>query len=414
MAVSKLKITFPQNLIIGSTVSFNFKQVSTGIETPVTFTWVGLRLNPYEVEKLDPVTNFTGLASATAFKTSFEIDEPDYPIIILSSGRTSAGVVITSNDNDITFSGGTSTYQEGQSSLVTFEITRNEGIVTTGIESNNYLINNEIWLGLSVIDSITRYSLSLTNLNNGKFTKPFILFTADGIANINIQPIVKSLFDYPNIRNQNRFQLTIQAYNNDTLIHSATISKNFIRGGNRTELTNQNINIGDILRPSIKLPVWDGYPTDQYFLDNDETIQITPFADIDPSLKDFKRVKGCNNIYFKFLNQKGGYSNWLFESYSNPETNSNLGAFIRNNNIEDLGNEVDNSLNVYSKVPSEYIGLIKDLFVSPDIYVWHELRWKRVLSGKNTSDEDTAKRAYSIRAKFDFENRFNPSLLWSN
>lgn len=412
MAVSKLKITFNQRLILGSTVSFNFKQVSTGIETPVTFTWVGLRSGAYQATaNFDPPYLIASVNSVKGFKQAFEIDQPDYPIeeTLGTTVGSPSFVVITSNDDDITFSGGTSTYQPGQSSLTTFEITRNEGILITGLESDNYFINNEIWMGMSVIDQITRYSLTLNNLNNGKFTRSFILFTNNSRANVNIQPILKSLFDYPTVRNQNKFQISIQAYNGNSLVHSATIVKNFIRGGNRTELTNQSIALGTILRPSLRLPVWDGFPTQEYFLDNTGSIQ-TRNAD----LVDNKRVKGCNNIYFRFLNQKGGYSNWLFESYSNPETNSNLGAFVRNNKIEDLGNEVDNSLNVYSKVPSEYYSLLKDLFISLDIYVWQDLRWKKVISNKNTSDYDTAKRAYSVKAKFIFENRFNPSLLWSN
>lgn len=412
MAVSKLKITFSQNLIVGSTVSFNFKQISTGIETPVTFTWVVSRTNPYEVTNI-PGNFQTGRTSAEAFKNSFEIDETLYPIEIYI-GRSSSYVVITSNDDDVTFNGGTSTYQPGQPSLVTFQITMNEGITVSGLGLDNYFINNEIWVGALVSEPITRYALSLSNLNNGKFTGNFNLFSNNSTAYFNIQPIIKSLFDYPNVSNQNEFQINIKAYNGSTLIHTNTMVKNFIRGGNRTDLTNQNISLGTILRPSVKLPIWDGFPTDEYFLDVDGTIQIRPFAEIDPSLKDFKRVKGCNNIYFKFLNQKGGYSNWLFESYSNPETNTNLGAFVRDNNIEDLGNEVDNSLNIYSKVPQEYYGLIKDLFVSPEIYVWKDLIWKRVLSGKNTSDYEPAKRAYSVKGKFDIENRYNPSLLWSN
>lgn len=412
MALSKLKINFPQNLIIGSTVSFNFKQVSTGIETPVTFTWVGERTETYKVEKLPNTTGQIGYSSALAFLNAFEIDEPSFLIETVNIGLFSSSVLITSLDDDITFSGGTSTYQEGQSSLVTFEITRTEVMILTGLESDNYFINNEIWLNINLVESITNYKLTLTNLSNGKYTRPFVLFTNNSNAYVNIQPIIKSIFDYPNVKNQNKFKITIKAFNGTELLYTSNIIKNFIRGGNRTELTNQNIPLGTILRPSTKLPIWDGFPTDQYFLDNDGSIQKTPFSEIPAELKDYKRTKGCSNIYFKFLNQKGGYSNWLFESYSNPETNSNLGAYVRDNQIEDLGNEVENSLTVFSKVSAEYYGLIKDLFVSPEIYVWKDLRWVRIFSGRNTSDFDETKRAYSVKAKFDFENRYNPSLLW--
>lgn len=413
MAVSKLKISFTQQLIIGSSISFNLKQVSTGIETPLTFTWVASRVNPYEVTF---TTGFPlGIAPSSSFKDAFEIDEPTFPIE-LTLATVSGGasfVVITSEDEDITFSGGVAILSEGNPATgITFEITRIEGIILEGLESDNYLINNEIWLNINLLETATKYELSLTNLSNGKFTRPFVLFTNNSNAYINIQPIIKSIFDYPNVRNQNKFQINVKAYNNDELLYNSNIIKNFIRGGNRTELTNQNIALGTILRPSSRLPIWDGFPTEQYFLDNDGSIQITPFNEIPLNLKDFKRTKGCSNIYFKYLNQKGGYSNWLFESYSNPETNNNLGAYVRNNQIEDLGNEVDNSLNVFSKVSAEYYGLIKDLFVSPEIYVWKDLRWVRIFSGRNTSEFDETKRAYSVKAKFDFENRYNTSLLW--
>lgn len=415
MAISKLKITFPQNLIIGSTVAFNLKYINTGIEIPLVFTWVLERQNPYEVTKLPDVPLRPGRSSAIAFMNSFQIDNPEFDIV-LGVGVGFTDLVITSEIPNITFTGGTSNLTPGQSSEVTFEITRTDasGIIINGLESDNYLINNEVWIGLSVIENISQYSVSFNNLNNGKNTNSFVIFTSDNKSNINITPILKSIFDYPNVSNQNKIQINIQAYNGSNLLFSSSIVKNFIRGGNRTELINQNIPFGTILRNSIKLPIWDSFPTDEYYLSNDGTIQIRPFSEINISLKDFRRVKGCNNLYFKFLNQKGGYSNWLFESFSKIETNANLGAYVRNNNIEDLGNEVDNSLSVYSKVPAEYIGLIKDLFVSPEIYVWKELRWVRVFSGKNTSDEDIAKRAYTIKAKFDFENRFNASLLWSN
>lgn len=407
MAISKLKITFFYEFFPGSTLSFNLLQVSTQVLTPVTFTWVVSRSTPYEVtwpgEIPEPVI---GGLSAAAFKEAFEIDFPTYTIEILAANQ----VLITSPDSDISFSGGTSTLTEGVDGRAVFVITRFGDIAITDINSNGYLINNEIWMGIVAPDPVEYFQVTFRNTNNGKVSRPFTLYPIEGQAGVDIAPVIKSMFDYPEVRNYNEFIIDVEASNGVT----ASISRGFLRGGNRTNDTNQNLSAGDILRPTIKLPYWTGYPTSEYYLDSGLRIRERVFDEINDIDKDFRRVKGCNNLYFKFLNQMGGYSNWLFESYSEPESNTNLGAFVRNRVLSDLGNEVDNVLNVYSKVPEQYIDLIKDLIVSPEIYIYRDGDWVRIYSGRNTIDRDPVKRAYAVKLKFNFEYRYNPSLLWSN
>lgn len=281
-------------------------------------------------------------------------------------------------------------------------------VTATGLDANGYLINNEIWTSLTSEQEIGYFNLSFENLSNGKSSNTFTVYTFDNVGRVNIAPIVKSMFDYPDVRNYNQFRITITSSNNDVLV----LHKTFIRGGERTNNTNINLTAGTILRPSVKLPIWDGYPTDEYYLNESFEIAVRPLNDVSVLIKDFKRVKGCNNLYLRFLNQMGGYSNWLFESYGETESGSSIGGFIRDNKVDDFGVDAESNLSVYSKVSKEYIGLMQDLIVSHEIYAFMDSEWVRITAGKNSIEEDTAKRAFTVRIKFDMNYRFNPSLLW--
>lgn len=411
MAQSKIKINFGQNLIVGSTISFNLKAIDTGIETPYTFTYVPTRSNPFEVTTQLPTFAFIGKRSAQNFQTAFELDFPSDFTTEINIAKFSSSVIITSLDENITFTGGLSTYEPGYSSAkITFEITREDGISLGGFSESNYFLNNEIWIDLSTVETIDRYQINVTNISNGTSTKPIVLFAFNNKVEVNIQQVFKHLFDTPNIKNANKFKITIKAILNDVVVKETLVYKNIIRGGERTEKTNISIPFNTSLTVTDKLPVWNGYPTNEFYLAPDGSIQI--LASISNENKDYRKESGCNGLYFKFLNQKGGISNWLFQSYQETESNMPLGAYSVGRTIADLGNESDCALQVYSKVPNEYYQLIKDLIISPDIYIWKDLRWVRVFSARNTTETDRNKKAYSVKLKFDFENRFNPSITW--
>ena len=166
--------------------------------------------------------------------------------------------------------------------------------------------------------------------------------------------------------------------------------------------------------PTTKLPVWIGYETAEYYIDNQNLILKRLLADVSIANIEERRTKGCNEVYVKFLNQNGGYSNWLFESHSNIENNNNQGGFIRNNLVDDLGNETDFKLQLESKVPKAFKQLILDLIISPEIYALIEGLYIRVRSGRNSMEYDNIKRSYATKINLEVDNRFNPSLLWSN
>lgn len=288
-------------------------------------------------------------------------------------------------------------------------------IISHDLNGNGYFINNQIWFNITADTTAIYFKLILTNLANGKISTQFISYAdANNSVFVNIQPIIKSLFDEPDGETNNSTKVRISITANDGA--NVTFTKDFVRGGNRTNDTNQTISPNQTLRLSEKLPVWSGFPTYDYFLSSAYVIQKQNLADLDPAGIDYKRIKGCNNVYIKFLNQKGGYSYWLFESYTKKESNTNLGYLVssKTNNLLDLGNESESGLQIYSKISKEYRQYALDLINSPDIYAYRSGIWEKIFSRNNTIEYDNIKKVYSVNLNIDLHYRFNPSLLWSN
>lgn len=285
-------------------------------------------------------------------------------------------------------------------------------IISHDLNGNGYLINNEIWFNITADLPVVYFRLVLTNLSNSKISTQFISYAdVNNKVFVNIQSVIKSLMNVPDgeTNNSTKINISITANTGDNI----SFQKDFVRGGKRVNDTNQTISPNQTLRISEKLPVWSGFPIYDYFISSGYIIQKQNLADV--TNIDYKRIKGCNNIYLKFLNQKGGYSYWLFESYSEKEQSDNLGYVVNSiNNMVDLGNESNSSLQVYSKIPKEYKDYARDFIVSPDIYAYQNGLWKKIFSNNNTIEWDNIKKVYSVNLNISLNYRFNPSLLWSN
>lgn len=286
-------------------------------------------------------------------------------------------------------------------------------IISHDLNSNGYLINNEIRFKVTSDEPVIYFTIWFVNLATGKITTGFVSYTdINNTININIQPIIKSLFLVPDggTNNSTKIRISITASGSGTNIQ---FIKSFIRGGKRVNDINQTGITSESLRVSEMLPVWSGFPCYDYMLDYDYVIQQQNLSIVDNI--DYRRIKGCNNIYLKFLNQNGGYSFWLFESYSEKESNTPLGSIIgENNNLVDLGSESKSGLQIYSKIPKEYKQYAFDLIVSADVYVYQNASWKKVFLKSNSVEKDNIKKVYTVNINIDLNYRFNPSLLWSN
>ena len=278
----------------------------------------------------------------------------------------------------------------------------------TGLESNGYYINNEIRVGLTYYVSNQYFDIKFENLTYPEIeTQTLRSYTSVGSTGfVNINSVIKSMFGSDN---SNVFRITFTPQSGNL---PEIITKTFIRGGQRTTSTNINAVGSTYLNPSLKYPVFRGYPVTFDYLNSDYTISEIPQMDMPSSILDFKNPRGCNGMYIKFLNQKGGYSYWFFESSSITESSSNLGGYIKGNQVEDFGNESASVINAFSKFPKEYADMAKDLIVSQQIYYYQDGDFIRIRNSKNSIEKDNIKRAYSVKLKFDVDYRFNPSLLW--
>lgn len=284
-------------------------------------------------------------------------------------------------------------------------------IISHTLNNNGYFINNEIWFEITADLPVTYFRLVFMNLSNAKISTQFISYTdPDNKVFVNIQSIAKSLFDVPNGITNNATKIQISITTNEGT--NLTFTKDFVRGGKRVNDTNQTISPNQTLRLAANLPVWSGFPISDYFLSSSYLIQEQLLADVTGI--DYRRIKGCNNIYLKFLNQKGGYSFWLFESYSEKEQNTNLGYLVnsKTNNLLDLGNESKSDLQIYSKIPKEYRDYAKDIIVSSDVYAYQNGAWKKIFMKSNSVEFDNIKKVYVTNLNIDLNYRFNPSLIW--
>lgn len=299
-----------------------------------------------------------------------------------------------------------------------------------GLEQNGYLINNPIILNITSDALIQRLEVSFLNMRNGKTTTlPNLFADQNNNITLNIQQVIKGLFtepkhieDYgtlspvPVPNNSNKILITFKFIFLEGGENSLTLDKTFIRGGNYTYESNQNLPSNKALMTTLTLPYWSGYPFRYYSLNADYSIirkrenggMINEGATIE-----YLNEKSCNSKYLAFLNSKGGYSYYLFDNFDNESTNDHLGIVNNGFNRKDLGSEYENGFKISAKVPQRFFPIIRDLIFSPEIYEWKKetQTWKRIYSDNNKLTESGAKAVYKFELKFkDFTN-YNPSLL---
>jgi len=307
----------------------------------------------------------------------------------------------------------------------------------TTMSGNGFLINNDIWLGSPSfldsenIDKTTKFKFYFNNLTNQKQSKEIIVYPYLGSGvKVNLSPVLKSLFEYPKAENNyteltpfnisnivNFFEIKIQRFfipenSNVEIYDENTITKAFIRGGSRSNDSNLTLPIGTTLRPTQYLPIWNGYPVAEYKLATGYNIEKNNNLD-SVMFQERMKVYGCSPTYLKFLNQKGGYSYWLFESTTNDEQGQGNEFANQLGEVVDFGKEYSNDIAIYSKVESKYLPLILDLIVSPEVLLYKgSNEWERVILSQNKVSENSFKRAYDVKLKLEKVVNFNSSLLW--
>lgn len=246
-------------------------------------------------------------------------------------------------------------------------------MVVSGLNQNRYLVNNPIWVDITNAGAKVQMQLSGLAIPNDPYPT-FTFYTHNGSVSIDIAEIIKSLFAVPThpaglVNGQVVPGLTFsQTITFSSGGDSVSFSKTFLRGGKLTMGTNQTVPANSLLSESPKIPVWDGYNSAKYTLNQFNQVVFNNI--LTNNEIDRRKVVTCNPVFTRFLNTKGGYSFWLFEEWEITETTKDQERIDRRGTPIDMGQSATWKLNVRSRVPQEYTATMSALLKSLDIYVW--------------------------------------------
>ena len=296
-------------------------------------------------------------------------------------------------------------------------------MTVTGLNSDLYFANNPIYITFSQINIKTKY---IEYFVNGSGVNPVKLYNnGRSSIRVDISQLVKLLFprvehntDYttltplPVLNNWVNASFIIkEVYKTGQEVYIPTLTKTFIDGGNRTYDSNQNYSVNNALIPANKIPQWGGYPIDYYYFNTSK--QLVKQNTIPVNFKEERKIKGCNPVYIKFKNSKGGYSYWLFENSETEEKSKNLVIIQSVDYFTDLGNELEEGLTLTSKVPKKFMPMIFDLSSSKQIYIYlGNNTWEQVKNDNNSVKQNQFNENEKVKMKFQKVHRYNPTLLW--
>ena len=155
---------------------------------------------------------------------------------------------------------------------------------------------------------------------------------------------------------------------------------------------------------------------------------LTVSTEITPAYLLLEKEDGCDGVYLKWINDKGGYSYWLFKSNQSQRNFKNLGYLQNdNNNLEDtispevsLGYRSNDSFTVYENLlREEQKNLIVSMLDSPKVYMftgtpfsqnnfndWLEVKLKQ----SKFPITQVKRNLYNIKIAFSLPNNSNITL----
>lgn len=302
-------------------------------------------------------------------------------------------------------------------------------LIVSEIGKANY-INNPILVSFqenTPNSTVVRYGMIITNSTTQEFEVFSFSPNLNGELTVDIAAAIKSMFKAPKhnmgvgpTEHSGREVFNFLFTSTYTmpgilvpLIHQLLVTgKVFYRGGKRGQHFNVQVTLG-ALRSSDKIPVWSGYPSLEYTSGADFNIyQSIP----SPSVTEQMKVKGCNPVYLKYMNSLGGYSFWLFEGENENTSTDNAGYSNSLTNVVDFGNSSEQEIELYSKVPARYHGLMLDLIDSLEIYIFNPSlvgeQYFRVVNSNNEIERGNFKKMYEVKFKFKRVTNYNAQILW--
>lgn len=297
----------------------------------------------------------------------------------------------------------------------------------TGLENNYYLAGNDIWVTVSELKaSPLRMDVIVKNKRTNKLFTFILQPSLENTYHFNISIPIRGLFPEPNHLDINatlqQFEITFKSVYEENNIEDEieVFTKHFIRGGVQKDgdrnwhlEEGQELIIGQWVE-------WHSVSTGIYPLKlvNGNIQMFYPLPD---DIRHMPLKSGCNRKVIKFLNSLGGYQFYVFEQYeikvqSKPsKTIGKIAQHLSGGNFNNLGVQVEQRLELYTKTPSELQEVIIDLVQSYDVYLLNESaqgagKWQRLILESNEAIENSFDRSYHNKLTFSFANQVTKSL----
>lgn len=260
--------------------------------------------------------------------------------------------------------------------------------IVKGLNKNHYFVNNPIWVDISSISQQAEFLRVRVQAINFAGTNEYPpgsthqkLYIVNSSASFDMSTIAKGFIargKHPESpqesssigTNYAMLRITLQSVDeNGDIINSTAFTKVFIRGGEDTISTNLSASLGEVLKESEKIPRWGSYPVAKYYIGQDSSIKIKKIIPEDET--DNRRVIGCDPLYVRFRNTKGGYSFWLFENWAyEKKTKEGESVYSRSGNYETGVKEVQYKISVDGRVERAYYHTMQALAESGEIYIY--------------------------------------------
>ena len=302
-----------------------------------------------------------------------------------------------------------------------------------GLGLNRYLINNPIWVDISDAPETIYLTFSSVYQKSQTLIAPYVIKTFNGETSFDLSEIIKSTMDEP--------QHPVGLLSGDVLPSNATtltlrfqavedpdeviLTKTFIRGGDATMQSNLTLPTNAVLKESEKIPVWEGFQSAKYYLNENNRIVYTNIL----TNEEIERmsVVNCNPLFLRFLNTRGGYSFWLFEEWEVTEKSKKTHRIKRRDDPLDLGLEMEYELETTTRVERKYNNTLSALLKSPEIYV-HRIEnllnkrisaetmrfteWTRIYNAGGSMSWNSFEEMNEYTFKFDLLFNEKPTLIW--
>jgi len=306
-------------------------------------------------------------------------------------------------------------------------------MIVTGLESDLYYIDNPILINITDLDVNVNYlTIDLFNINdplNVIAINELRIYPDTNllIKDFDFSEVIKANFARPHHpttilpndsvigTNYVRFNINInQIRNNGTRGVQYTANKTFLRGGKDTQELNVTASVGDVLKESAKILVWDGLPVSKYYINADKKIAFTnviPEAEI----QQMKTI-GCDPFYVRFLNSQGGYSVWYFPVWDQDKKTKSVGFIERQRPLDSfsLGFESTHIVKAESKLRREHFETAEALIDSKEVHVYNRYgnTWAKIELKDGNFNRNTYEDVTDFNVSFNANLSKDGRLIW--